>query len=756
VLGRVALVLGLAFPLGSGCSWRAADDPPGARRLTVAVDSLNRLGWFLEASRAAEQQLQLRLRALGPRHLLVAESKHRLAETLLQQGLVERAHALHGEALAVRRRQLPKNHPLLGQSLVYMAVAEKRYSVNLLRPLDLYKEGLTVLRTAHGDTSLEVGNALNALGNMQRRLWMLDEARSSLELALAIRRRLLGEGHANVAESAADLALIHLQEDHAAAAEELLRPALESRVKVLGADHPDLAFTTSLLAAACLIQEKYREAEHYYRRTIRTYENFRARIAPGYSRNRRYTLVDNSMLAATLLLAGRAREAWPHVESGLSRALVEELIDKGTYRYRAAQVEDVPPFVATLPHVQAALDPHTAMIGWLDMNPWGKESRSWAYVIRDRGDVRWVPLSSPASVAIGNQVHRALTDAAEWPLTVTSNTRFEFADQLYADKWAALEPELAGVRRLVILASANMGMVPVEAIRDPQGNYVGDRYEVSYTPSATVFAWLRQRGAADPAPRSREGLLVGDPAFSAQQARAMAREAESRLHAAELSPRTSLPEARVLRSAAVGSLDALERLPRLPWTRHEVETIRSMFPRSTVLMGRDATKQKFLQAVLSSEGRPRIIHFATHGVSDMSLPDGGVFVLSRSTRKDADDCLLRPGEVEALDLDVDLVSMSSCSSYGTHYWWSGYVGMGNAFLVAGARNVLVSFWRVEDRAAALLVEEFYRNHLERNRTMSESLQLAKRYLRNYTTRDGKRPYAHPAYWSAFILVGSGS
>lgn len=752
--GCAAYVLGLAIQLGSGCSWSAAEDPAEAHRLTAVVDSLNRLGHFLEASQATEEQLRLRLRVLGRDHLLVADSKHRLAEALNQQGLVERAHALHAEALEIRRRKLPKDHPLLGQSLLYMAVAEKRYLTNRLRSIELYTEGLAVLRAAHGDSSLEVAHALNGLANMQRLLWKLGDARANLESALAIRRRLLPAGHEEVAESAADLALIHLMEDRPAEAEALLRPALESRVSLLGADHPDLAFTSSLLAGACLLQGKYADAEHYYRRTIRTYEGFRTRIAGGYSRNRRYTLVDNSMLAATLLLAGRQRDAWPHVESGLGRVLVEELIDKGVYRYRASQVEDVPEFVATLDRVQAALDPRTAMIGWLDMNPWGTKTQSWAYVIRDRGGVRWVPLSSPTNNWVGPQAHRSLADAAEWPLTVSPKARLEYADKLYADKWARLEPALAGVRRLVVISSPNMGMVPVEAIRDSSDHYVGDRYEVSYAPSATIFAWLQERAVRSAAAPKR-GLLLGDPAFSAQQARTMDQEAQGGFDVSDLSPRTALPGARVLRSAAVGTLDALESLPRLPWTRHEIETMRNMFSQSTVLTGRDATKHEFLRTVRSSP-RLSVIHLATHGVSENSIPDGGVFVLSRASRKDMDDCLLHPREIEELDLDADLVSMSSCSSYGSHYYWSGYVGMGNAFLVAGARNVLVSIWRVEDRAAALLVEEFYRNYLERGRTMSESLQLAKQFLRTYTTADGKRPYEHPAYWSAFVLVGSGS
>ena len=753
--GRAAGIVLLAILLGSGCGRRTVEDAAGARELTAVVDSLNRLGHFLEASRAAEEQLRLRVRALGPDHLLVAESKHRLAEALNQQGSVHRAYELHTEALALRRRRLHKRDPLLGESLIQMAVAEKRIAIDKFRPIALFEEGLAILRAAHGDSSLEVARALNSFANLQRLLGKRSDARATFETALAIRRRLLPAGHPDIAETEADLALVLLLDDRAVEAEALLRPALEARLRVLGADHPDLAFTSSLLAGACLQQAKYSEAERYYRQTIRTYESFRTRIAPGFNRNRRYIHADNLMLAATLLLAGREREAWPHVEGTLGRVLLEELSAKGLYHGTASPPEDVPATVASLEQVQSALDEKSALVGWLDMNPWGSRSQSWAYVIRDHGDVRWVRLTSPASTSVGARSHRALADAAEWPLPVDPQARSEVADELYANKWARVEPELAGVQRLIVLASPTMGMVPVEAIRDPRGSFMGDRYAVSYAPSATVYAWLHRRSVDRPRPE--RALLVGDPAFSAGQARTMAREAQDGVDVAHLSPRTSLPEARILRDAADGTPGALDRLPRLPWTRHEIETMRSMFPHSAILTGPEATKQGFLRTLRSAGHEPlNVIHLATHGVSDLTLPDGGIFVMSRSTRSDAGDCLLRPGEIEALDLDVDLVSMSSCSSYGTLYSGSGFTGMGTAFLIAGARNVLVSFWRVEDRAAALLVEEFYRNYLERHLPMAESLQHAKQYLRSYTTADGKRPYEHPAYWSPFILVGSGS
>jgi CHAT domain-containing protein len=91
------------------------------------------------------------------------------------------------------------------------------------------------------------------------------------------------------------------------------------------------------------------------------------------------------------------------------------------------------------------------------------------------------------------------------------------------------------------------------------------------------------------------------------------------------------------------------------------------------------------------------------------------------------------------------------------------VGLAYPFLEAGARSLLVSLWPVNDRATALLMTRFYESWLGEPGTegrtrssKSEALREAKRWLREYRDPDGRRPYEHPLYWSAFILIGDGA
>ena len=117
------------------------------------------------------------------------------------------------------------------------------------------------------------------------------------------------------------------------------------------------------------------------------------------------------------------------------------------------------------------------------------------------------------------------------------------------------------------------------------------------------------------------------------------------------------------------------------------------------------------------------------------------------------------------DFDAELVTLSACeTALGAESGGEGYIGFAHALFQAGARSLLLSLWQVEDRATALLMGRFYENLLgafddDRNGTAREplpkaaALREAERWLRDFTDEKGNRPYEHPYYWSAFILIG---
>jgi CHAT domain-containing protein len=141
--------------------------------------------------------------------------------------------------------------------------------------------------------------------------------------------------------------------------------------------------------------------------------------------------------------------------------------------------------------------------------------------------------------------------------------------------------------------------------------------------------------------------------------------------------------------------------------------------------------------------------------------------------------------------------LSACESgLGRKGGGDGLLGFAQAFLLAGSRAVCLSLWQVDDTATALFMDRFYRNLLGKRtdgaRPMgkAESLREAKLWLRSLTAKEALerlgtltqgvvrgerparqemqavprprdagadyRPYAHPRYWAAFILIGDPS
>jgi CHAT domain-containing protein len=76
-----------------------------------------------------------------------------------------------------------------------------------------------------------------------------------------------------------------------------------------------------------------------------------------------------------------------------------------------------------------------------------------------------------------------------------------------------------------------------------------------------------------------------------------------------------------------------------------------------------------------------------------------------------------------------------------------YTTLAQAFLQAGASNVVATLWRIEDRGAASFASAFYR-HLEREQPAAALASAQREMLRSPS-------YAAPYYWAAYQIEGVG-
>src|SRR5262249_8032317 len=214
--------------------------------------------------------------------------------------------------------------------------------------------------------------------------------------------------------------------------------------------------------------------------------------------------------------------------------------------------------------------------------------------------------------------------------------------------------------------------------------------------------------------------------------------------------------------------------------------------------GPDASEQRLGELADADKLRGyRFVHLATHGVVDAKRPLQSALILAQDRLPDPLE-QARAGKpvyrrrVTAGDVlrrwqvDADLVVLSACETgVGPYGGGEGNLGFAQPFFLAGARSLVLSLWKVDDTATALLMRRFYENllgkrtGLDRPLAKVAALHEAKDWLRRLTAGEVRRlaqdlpggdrgterrrpngdqpesarPFEHPHFWSAFILLG---
>ncbi len=187
-----------------------------------------------------------------------------------------------------------------------------------------------------------------------------------------------------------------------------------------------------------------------------------------------------------------------------------------------------------------------------------------------------------------------------------------------------------------------------------------------------------------------------------------------------------------------------QNLNGLPGTEKEVNDIALLFAAKAKVSTFGAANEALVKS--QELNGYDYLHFATHGMVDVVEPSRSEIFLNG---KDLEDGNLYCGEIYNLTLNADLVVLSACETgLGKIATGEGVIGLSRALVYAGAKNIIVSFWKVADESTAQLMVDFYKIHLQ-NGELSFSEVLRKAKL-NLITSD---QYASPYYWAPFVLIG---
>jgi len=211
----------------------------------------------------------------------------------------------------------------------------------------------------------------------------------------------------------------------------------------------------------------------------------------------------------------------------------------------------------------------------------------------------------------------------------------------------------------------------------------------------------------------------------------------------------------------------------LPATKIEVENI-SLTLKSKGWQVNSYLAENASETNIKKQESPRILHIATHGyffpdipidkdntrflgmdrqqvIQDPMLRSGLLFTGANRTLKgeesNGENGLLSAAEAALLDLrETELVVLSACETgKGEVKNSEGVYGLRKAFSDAGAKNIIMSLWKVDDKVTQEFMSRFYEIWLNDKTSIREAF--------NKTQLEIKAKYPEPYYWGAFILVG---
>jgi CHAT domain-containing protein/tetratricopeptide (TPR) repeat protein len=779
--------------------------------LAVSLHALGDDDGALDHGRKA---LETFIRLQGDTSEDAAMSYNNTGSYLESRGDYDEAEKSYRRGLEIFRKVLGEDNRETARS--YNNVAVLLYKRGRFREAaDLNRNVLRIRRKVLDETHEDVARSEDNLANCLDEQGEFAEAEKRHRMAFTVRLQALGEDHPETILSLCNLGFnLRSQGRYDEAETTWAKAALgfeRARLRVASAGLERAAFSAArspMTALAVLLARRNKPREAWERLESNLGRGLVDELAARDARPLQPTERQREQELLDKLQAAEDRITRAQLPGDVARPGVEQLktekdnlqADFDSFERGLVERYGVPSGqVYGLERIQRHLASDVALVGWVDLDlprqapAWNREH--WAVLVRSQGEPTWVRLtgSGPGGDWTDddqNLPQRAREMVSNRPAPGAKDWR-ELAGRLARQRLGPLRDHLQtsgtlpSVGHLVILPSPALDGVPVEVLLDAWKTE--DRpLTASYVPSGTIYAWLRERRVERNIAGRSGGpgklLAVGNPVLP-----------------------SSAPVAQPsLRSPAEGTTGLVSRLNRrrdklgpLPGTEKEIQAIAGLFktPAPTLLLGADANERNLNQ--LARDGAMKqfdVIHLATHGIVDDHVPMRFALLLSgqRSTRtpeaKNSGEedgyGLITAGQVlRTWKLDADLVTLSACqTALGKTSGGEGQIGFAQALFRAGSQSLILSLWKVDDEATAMLMTDFYgeyTKHIEpddRGRRKAAALHHATSTLRtsgveqrkdnpsdqsrgrevkgaDATKRGRKPPYDHPYYWAGFVLIG---
>jgi CHAT domain-containing protein len=310
---------------------------------------------------------------------------------------------------------------------------------------------------------------------------------------------------------------------------------------------------------------------------------------------------------------------------------------------------------------------------------------------------------------------------------------------LYESLFKPLEPELWGIKDIIIIPDGELAKIPFESFvvaNKEQGKpvYLLEKYRIKYIQGASTLSILRKHYRRQNS--SKHFIGFGDPVYDYENFQQGKPENGS--------PGTSKGD--IVKEIHRDKYNREGGMyTRLPGSGQEVETIAELFKqqeqKSVVYLRESATEERAKSSDLREFD---YIHFSCHGI----LGDGFQSLILSQTPGSKEDGYLTLNEIMNCDYQAKLVVLSACQTgTGKMERAEGVMGLTRAVMYAGTPAVVASLWNVSEMGTKELMVKFYTNMLEKGMNKEEDLRQAKLEM----IKGNK--YASPYFWSSFVMYG---
>lgn len=339
---------------------------------------------------------------------------------------------------------------------------------------------------------------------------------------------------------------------------------------------------------------------------------------------------------------------------------------------------------------------------------------------------------------------------------------------MYKTIWSVLETfsDISSSNTIYFSADNILNTISIENLVDSEGILASEKHRL-YRLSSTRELISRNKNT----PKDYSVILYGGLNYDATVD-------ELRLANQHYAIATDVPNLH-----CSGTRTLRNRADYLSWSLSEVKSISSLMRSSNVelISGTNGTEESFKCLPIKA---PSILHIATHGFyyepediqdklmsnptnykflryddmdkvstetlamrgSGLLLSGANLTLTGRNIPENLSDGILTAEELARINLkSVDLAVLSACETGLGATSEEGVFGLQRGFKLAGVNSLLMSLWKVDDKATSLLMQCFYRNLIQ-GMSKEESLKSACGNLRK------SKDYSHPDYWAGFILL----